>query len=265
MATTLHWTGNFILYHSHCTTLAEHPTPNVEFCRATLGKSKKENPRSKVTGSIASFFARVRGGQCVVYCIVYLPWYGFTVHCIYVYLVSFVYCKHSLNMWPLYCMRTHGIVRPERKILLNPSKKKAMLFNPHRIHNFVPTLMTGEGENIYFGEEKKILGHILRPDMKTIMNTEYICKRVHKRMWILRRLISHQGGPVPELLVVLQQQIIFLLQYLRAVFPSGGLWSIRQNAIWWKDFWRQDCISSTNKYTLHLNKFWNWQEKKFKN
>ena len=36
------------------------------------------------------------------------------------------------------------VLSQERKMLLNPLKTKAMLFNPHRIYDFVPTLTAGE-------------------------------------------------------------------------------------------------------------------------
>ena len=103
------------------------------------------------------------------------------------------------------------LLSQERKMLLNPIKTKAMLFNPHRIYDFVPILTAGDGENIDVVEEQKILGNILRSDMKTISNTEYICKRAYKRMWILRRLKA-MGCPVPELLDVLRQQVISICE-----------------------------------------------------
>ena len=102
------------------------------------------------------------------------------------------------------------LLSQQRKMLLNPLKTKAMLFNPHRIYDFVPTLTAGE-EHIDVVEEQKILGYILRSDLKTISNTEYICKRAYKRMWILRRLKS-LGCPVHELLDVLQQQIMSICE-----------------------------------------------------
>ena len=55
------------------------------------------------------------------------------------------------------------------------------------------------------------MGNIARSDMKTISNTEYICKRAYKRMWILRRLKA-MGCPVPELLDVLRQQVISICE-----------------------------------------------------
>ena len=76
----------------------------------------------------------------------------------------------------------------QRKMLLNPIKTKAMLLNPHRIYDFSPRLTAGDGQEIEVVEEHKILGNIIRSDMKTISNTEYICKRAYKIMWLLRRL-----------------------------------------------------------------------------
>ena len=99
----------------------------------------------------------------------------------------------------------------QRKMLLNPIKTKAMLLNPQRIYDFSPRLKAGDGQEIEVVEEHKILGNIIRSDMKTISNTEYICKRAYKKIWLLRRLNS-MGCPVPELLDVLQQQVISICE-----------------------------------------------------
>ena len=68
-----------------------------------------------------------------------------------------------------------------------------------------------QGEWTEVVEEQKILGNIVRSDLKTISNTEYICTRAFRRMWILRRLKS-LGCPIPELLDVLRQQIISICE-----------------------------------------------------
>lgn len=60
-------------------------------------------------------------------------------------------------------------------------------------------------------KEQKILGHIIRSDMKTISNTEYICKKAYRRMWVLRRLKS-LGCPNPELIDVLKQQVLSICE-----------------------------------------------------
>ena len=99
----------------------------------------------------------------------------------------------------------------ERKMVLNPIKTKIMLFNTLKNYDVVPQISTEGGKILEVVEEHKILGQIIRSDLKTISNTEYICKRAFKRMWILRRLKS-LGCPKAELLEVLQQQIISICE-----------------------------------------------------
>ena len=99
----------------------------------------------------------------------------------------------------------------DRKMQLNPLKTKAMIFNTLRNHDVLPQIAAEDGSYIEVVEEQKILGFILRSDLKTISNTEYICKRAYQRMWVLRRLKS-LGCPTPELLDVLQQQILSICE-----------------------------------------------------
>ena len=62
-------------------------------------------------------------------------------------------------------------------------------------------------DNIDIVEETKLLGVIIRSDLKTVLNTDYIVKKAYKRMWMLRRL-KHLGAETSELLDVLRQQVI---------------------------------------------------------
>ena len=96
-------------------------------------------------------------------------------------------------------------------MLLNPIKTKAMLFNTLRNYDCIPQISIKSGENIEVVEQHKILGQIVRSDMRTISNTEAICKKGYKRMWILRRLKS-LGCSIPELLVVLREQIVSICE-----------------------------------------------------
>ena len=98
-----------------------------------------------------------------------------------------------------------------RKQQLNPLKTKAMIFNPLRKYDVLPQISTEAGSNIEVVEEQKILGHIIRSDMKTISNTEFICKKAYRRMWILRRLKA-LGCPISELLDVLRQQVLSICE-----------------------------------------------------
>ena len=99
----------------------------------------------------------------------------------------------------------------ERKMVLNPIKTKTMIFNTLKNYDVLPLISTEIGQILDVVEEHKILGHMIRSDLKTISNTEYICKRAFKRMWILRRLKS-LGCPNAELIEVLQQQIISICE-----------------------------------------------------
>ena len=75
----------------------------------------------------------------------------------------------------------------------------------------LPQLSIQEGTFVDVVEEQKILGHIMRSDMKTISNTKNICKRACRRMWVLGRLKT-LGCPEAEMVDVLEQQIISICE-----------------------------------------------------
>ena len=99
----------------------------------------------------------------------------------------------------------------DRNMTISKTKTKAILFNPLRKYDFEPQLSIEDGTYVEVVEEQKILGHIIRSDMKTISNTEYICKKAYRRMWVLRRLKS-LGCPNPELIDVLKQQVLSICE-----------------------------------------------------
>ena len=98
-----------------------------------------------------------------------------------------------------------------RNMQLNPLKTKGMLFNPLHKWDFQPQLTTNGSDPIEMVEEYKILGYVMTLDLKTTSNTDYICQRAYRRMWILRRLKS-LGCPTEELLDILRQQVISILE-----------------------------------------------------
>ena len=100
----------------------------------------------------------------------------------------------------------------ERKLLLNPLKTKTMIFNTLLKYDVSPQISTEPGEYLDVVEEYKILGYLMRSDLKTISNTEYICQKVYKRMWIIRRLKT-LGCPITELVDVLKQQIVPICEF----------------------------------------------------
>ena len=64
--------------------------------------------------------------------------------------------------------------------------------------------------NIEVVEEMKIIGFILRSDLKTISNTNYSIGKAYGRMWIIRRLKA-LGSSIACLLDVLQKQVLSVL------------------------------------------------------
>ena len=67
-------------------------------------------------------------------------------------------------------------------MVLNPIKTKTMIFNTLKNYDVLPLISTEIGQILDVVEEHKILGHMIRSDLS---NTEYICKRVFKRMFPL--------------------------------------------------------------------------------
>ena len=94
---------------------------------------------------------------------------------------------------------------------INHQKTKVLLFSRHRKYDFVPEIQLIPNENIEVVEEMKIVGFVLRSDMKTCSNTEYIVKKAYARMWIVRRLKA-LGASRTRLVDVLQKQVLSVLQ-----------------------------------------------------
>ena len=104
------------------------------------------------------------------------------------------------------------IFSQKRKMLLNPLKTKTMMFNTMLKYDVFSQISTERGKYMDVVEEHKILRFILRSDLKTIFNTEYIFKKAYPRMWLIRRLKT-LGYPIPELLEILQKQRVSLCEF----------------------------------------------------
>ena len=93
---------------------------------------------------------------------------------------------------------------------INRKKTKAMLCNSRRKWDFVPELDFGGGEDIEIVDELKVVGYILRSDMKTCSNTAYLTAKAYKRMWLIRRL-KNLGASTAQLVDSLQKQVLSVL------------------------------------------------------
>ena len=87
-----------------------------------------------------------------------------------------------------------------------------MIFNTFLKCDVLPQISTDEGQYLDVVEEHTILEYVLRSDLKTMSNTEFICKKAYRRMWVIRRLKT-LGCPIPELIQVLKQQIVSICEF----------------------------------------------------
>ena len=99
-------------------------------------------------------------------------------------------------------------IKNEMKI--NLKKSKVMLFNPCHSIDFMPKIEL-DGTELDLVEQMRLLGVVIRSDLKWCDNTEYIVKRAYKKLWILRRLKALGAGP-EELVDLYVKQIRCLLE-----------------------------------------------------
>lgn len=93
---------------------------------------------------------------------------------------------------------------------INHLKTKVLLFSRHRKYDFLPEIQLIQNTNIKVVEEMKIVGFVLRSDLKTISNTNYIIGKAYGRMWVVRRLKT-LGASRARLIDVLQKQVLSVL------------------------------------------------------
>jgi hypothetical protein len=96
------------------------------------------------------------------------------------------------------------------KMAINHKKSRAMILNKRRKWDVMPELSVQSEDNIEIVEELKIVGFMLRSDLKTSSNTRFITKKAYARMWILRRLKA-LGANSTELLDVMEKQVLSAL------------------------------------------------------
>ena len=98
------------------------------------------------------------------------------------------------------------------KMKLNTKKTKIMLFNPSQNIDFSPDLAIN-GEKLELVEEFKLLGIIIRSDLKWFSNTQSITTKCFKRIWMLKRLKT-LGANEDDLLDV----------YCKQICPHTSVW-----------------------------------------
>ena len=99
----------------------------------------------------------------------------------------------------------------ENEMKVNIKKSKVMLFNPCRSVDFMPKLEL-DGAELELVESFKLVGVLIRSDMKWTDNTEYMVKRAYKKLWVVRRL-KELGATTPDLLDMYTKQVRCILEF----------------------------------------------------
>ena len=69
-------------------------------------------------------------------------------------------------------------------------------------------------------EEVKLLGVLVRSDLRWTSNSEAICRKGYTRLWMLRRL-KELGAETAELIDVYKQQVLSVLEFAVPVWASS--------------------------------------------
>jgi hypothetical protein len=75
----------------------------------------------------------------------------------------------------------------ERQMVINCDKSVVMKFSKSRTKSF-PSEIKVDNEYLEVKQKMRILGIILTSDLRWEANTEHICKKALKNMWVLRRM-----------------------------------------------------------------------------
>ena len=107
----------------------------------------------------------------------------------------------------------------ENGMRINFKKTKFMLFNNCKKWDFFPEYKANDLE-LELVEEMKVLGVVVRSDMKWSSNTKYIVDKAYRRLWILRRLKYHGAG-TKDLIDVYQKQVRSVLELAVPAWHPG--------------------------------------------
>ena len=103
---------------------------------------------------------------------------------------------------------------------LNFEKTKIMLFNPGRKYDFTPRIRAPDGNYLEVAEQFKLLGVIIRTDLRWCDNTDFIFSRAMRKMWMLRNL-KKMGGTQNDLLDIYIKHIRSIAEYAAPVWNFG--------------------------------------------
>ena len=93
------------------------------------------------------------------------------------------------NLLQFYLRDTEKFTQ-DNKMVINTSKTKVMKFSRSKKWDFPPELEFNNGTQIECIPDTKLVGVMISQNLGWKKNTEYICSKARKKLWILRRLVK---------------------------------------------------------------------------
>ena len=103
---------------------------------------------------------------------------------------------------------------------INKDKTHIIPFSKSRKWDFPPEVTFSQGEQIKCQNQTKLVGVIISQDLKWYKNTEYICTKARKKLWIRSRL-DKLGLSKERLFDVYSKEIRSILELAVPVWHSG--------------------------------------------
>ena len=108
-----------------------------------------------------------------------------------------------------------------KQMRVKEKKTELMKFNFSSSYDFPPELkLNGFTQNIKVTKETKLLGVMITDDLKWESNTEYICTKAYRKIWILRRLKKLDIEPL-YIMEVYLKEIRSILELAVPAWHSG--------------------------------------------
>ena len=108
----------------------------------------------------------------------------------------------------------------ENKMVINETKTKVMIFNQATSIDVHPIVKLDQNKIIEVVDEMKLLGVMIRSDMKWHSNTKNLIAKSYQRMWMLRNL-KRNGANEDQLLRTYFQQIRSMTEMACPVWTAG--------------------------------------------
>ena len=105
-------------------------------------------------------------------------------------------------------------------MLKNKKKTSVMSFSRSRKWDFPPELKFHDGTQLQTKTETKLVGVMITQNLSWQRNTDYICDKARKKIWILRRMVS-MDMDISTIFDVYTKEVRSILELAVPVWHSG--------------------------------------------